>query len=64
MIRAALLALLLLTGCDRQSYGDQDNKIVCGLEDRKAYQVQPGAGMVTFLRRVAEADALCSKAAA
>jgi len=62
-MRQALISLLavLLVGCSRGEYGEQDGRIVCGL-DGKAYQVGAGVGDNSFLRRLSQADALCRKA--
>ena len=58
MIKYLLLALLL-TGCSRGLYGEQDYQVLCSL-DNKAYYAEPGAGDTTFLRRTQGIDKLCT----
>lgn len=55
----AIALTTLLVGCGWDSYRAADYQIVCGVETKAAYYVEPGAGATSFLRKSPQFDKLC-----
>jgi len=56
-ITLSLCALLLLAGCERGSYGELDNKIIC--DSGKAYYIERNIGQTSFVKRFPQKDQYC-----
>ena len=55
----AISAVILLAGCERGTYGEMDNQVVCSPDRKMAYYIEPGVGSTSFLRKAPHLIKVC-----